>query len=359
LTFFGTSYDHQRHNRKISELWGRNTFIWVRQGFVLPHFGTVYDSQWSYLIFSFFRRFILWYVPNTPCYSSVEGLLAGTPRPEWLDGNGPFEGRYESRYYPLIGAKPAPAVHVGSSIREAVSRKIKNGSGSDLPLRCALYLRRRGLEQAGDTSSVNRIMPDLAAHMPAIRLLNSAGYQVLLTGDVTASTDVIRELDGGLVDYLTANVEKDVFQLFAGTEVDMHIGTLSGGSSYVYATEIPALMLNGFAPGDGLPRTTVYYKWLFRDDGSMPALSELLGGAFYDHQLHGCRLVENSPEEIVEAVGDFVRNLSRPRPYGVDPIELGIDAPWLRAANARLSPPWLKKYNQSAESGARQYAGGR
>jgi hypothetical protein len=108
-------------------------------------------------------------------------------------------------------------------------------------------------------------------------------------------------------------------------------------------------MLNAFAPGDALPRTTVSYKWLYHPDGTLAELDVLLGGLFYDHQLHGHKLVDNSAEEMAEIVGDFLLHRSD-SPYGVDPKELGIYAPWIKAANARISPCWLRNFHLRAQA---------
>ena len=345
LTFFGTTFDPGRHNALIGNLWGRNSFVWVRQGLTLQRYGSIYSSTWSILLFRLLKKFLAWFVPATPCYFSVEELFAATPRPQWLAADSPFETRYESRYYTLIEVQPAPSIHLQPAACKSVEQAINGKFGSHFPKRCALYLRHRGLHQMRDVSSLNRVVPDLDTHLPAIRILNSAGYRVLLTGDVAAPAELREVREGGLVDAPSAGVDRDTFRMFAGLEVDLHIGCLSGGSAFLYTADIPALMINAFAPGDGLPRTTVYYKWLVRQDGSPLSLNELLGGMFFDHQLHGCDLIENSTEEITEAVDDFIRNLASPRPYGINPADLGVDAPWLRAANARLSPVWLKHYN--------------
>jgi hypothetical protein len=347
LTFFGTCHEGWRHNRLISDLWGRRAFVWVRQGFILPRLGAAYDSEWSFRLFRALQRFLAWYVPDTVCYFAVDDLVAATQRPHWLSPDHLFNQRYESRYYPLIEARPASALHIGASLRSRISLALKDRFGSDFPHRCAFYIRDRGRLDGADTSSVNRISPELDAYVASIQVLNSAGYQVLLTGDVFVSAGMIAQMAGGLVDWRAAGLHQDAFRLFAGTEVDLHIGSLAGGSAYVFVTDIPALMLNAFAPGDALPLTTVSYKWLFREDAGPVGLEQLLGGMFYDHQLHGCRLVDNSPHEMAETVADFIAHLGE-RPYGIDPASLGIDAPWIRAANARLSPVWLDNYRRAA-----------
>src|SRR5262249_19621696 len=157
-------------------------------------------------------------------------------------------------------------------INGTVSSSIRNRFGSDFRHRCAFYIRGRGLANEADSSSLNRLSPTLDAHIPAIRRLNHAGYQVLLTGDLLPPLELVDELAGGLVDWRVAHVNRDAFSLFAGTEVDIHIGSLSGGSSFLFAADIPGLMLNAFAPGDALPRTTVSYKWLSQPDGVLVAL---------------------------------------------------------------------------------------
>jgi putative glycosyltransferase (TIGR04372 family) len=276
-------------------------------------------------------------------------MIAATPRPAWLSPRSNFNGRYESRYYPLIAASPAPPLHVGSEMRGVVSRALTNRFGTEFGRRCAFYVRYLKEFNDGDTSSLNRLSAPLEAYLPAVRVLNRRGFQVLLTGDALAPPGWADEMPGAVVDWRSAGVDPNAFRLFAGTEVDIHIGMQSGGSAFVCITDIPALMLNGFPPGDALPRTTVSYKWLYGEDGAVVGLDRLLSGTFYDHQLHGCRLVENSPEEMAETVEDFIAHCGE-RPYGVDPAELGIEAPWIRAANARLSPVWLRQHSDRLQA---------
>ncbi len=356
LIVFAAIPGDNRHNFQIPKLWKPDWFIWTRKGILLPLVGSVHDPVWLDKLYRVIWKFLRWYRPNIPCYSSVDDLVAATPRPVWLPEDSPFNIRYEKAYYPLLEARPAPALHVSENVRLRVAAGLANHFGSDFPKRCSFYVRALATPQFSDTSSVNRLSAPLKTYVPAINILNKAGYLVLLTGDIPAQMSINAEIPGGIVDWRSAGVDREAFGLFAGTEVDLHIGSLSGGSAFTFVTEIPSLMLNAFAPGDGLPRSTVYYKWLIKDDGSMPTLEQLLGGMFYDHQLHGCRLVDNNPEEMAEVVDDFIRNYSnQPGPYGIDPIDLGIDAPWLRAANARLSPLWLERYRQLSGSIASRF----
>jgi hypothetical protein len=347
LTLFAVNMNDGRHNPLISELWGRDRFVWVRKGITLPKLGSVYDAQWVTALFRATQRLLRWLLPKTPCYCSYDELIAATPSPAWLDPNDGFNQRYESRYYPLMQARPARALRVGASRRREVTQALKARFGSDFSGRCTLYIRYLTEPNETDRSSANRLSAPLDDYVPAIRVLNRRGFQVLLTGDALAPPDLMDKMNGGLVDWRALGVDPHVFRLFAGTEVDLHIGSLSGGSAYVFVTDIPALMLNAFAPGDALPRTTVSYKWLYGQGDQLVSLEPLLGGMFFDHQLHGCRLIDNSPGEMAEIVADFLAH-SDERPYGVDPTALGIGAPWIRAANARLSPAWLANYRRRA-----------
>jgi hypothetical protein len=347
LTLFGTSFDPDRHNRLITELWGDDVFIWIRQGIMVSHFGAIYDPVLSGAIFRFLKRFLHWYVPNAPCYLSADDLVRATPQPKWLKAESQFNQRYESRYYPLIDAVPLPTLHVSQRIYSVTSKALRDRFGSSYPHRCTLYIRQRGSAVGNDLSSVSRTVPSLQDHMKAVSVLNEAGYQVLIAGDAVCSESRIAEYAGGLVDWRAAGVARDVFHLFAGAEVDVHIGCLSGGSTYSFVTDIPSLMINAFPPGDAYPKSTVYYKWLFDLNGHIASLNDLLAGKFFDHQLHNFQLINNNADEMADAVSDFIKHLNE-RPYGIDPARLGIDAPWIRAANGRLSPIWLRDYHQRA-----------
>src|SRR6202012_6162956 len=116
------------------------------------------------------------------------------------------------------------------------------------------------------------------------------------------SPDLIETFKGGLVDWRSAGIDRDIFMLFAGLEVDAHIGNLSGGSAFLYVTDIPGLMLNAWAMGDALPRTTVHYKDLRDRDGTLGPLSRLFTEFFYDLECKGYRRVDAAPAELAEAV---------------------------------------------------------
>lgn len=349
LVFFAAIHDGTRHNPLVASLWGEEWFIWTRKGIALPVLGAIYDPRFLDGLYRGAQRFLKWYVPATPTYFSVEDLETASPQPAWLAPDSAFNSRYERRYYPARHAQPAPPLRVGEPVRSLVLQRLRDRFGSDFPRRCSFYLRYQATGNDTDTSSLNRLSAPLDAYLPAIGILNRAGYQVLLTGDVVVPPRIVAACEGGLVDARAAGVDRDRFSLFAGTEVDLHIGSLSGGSAFVMVTDIPALMLNAFAPGDALPRTTVHYKWLYENNGTVASLADLLGGRFYDHQLHGCDLVDNTAEEMAEAVADFIAHLDK-RPYGIDPAEIGIKADWIRAADARLSPVWLRRYRERSQA---------
>ncbi len=168
-----------------------------------------------------------------------------------------------------------------------------------------------------------------------------------------STPDMIRRFQGGVVDWHSTGLDKDVFMLFAGLEVDVHIGNLSGGSAFLYISDIPGLMLNSWAVGDALPRTTVHYKRVSDRAGNPVPPARLFTEFFFDFECADLVVEDATPEEMADAVRDFIEHCDAQQPYGVDPAEIGIDAPWFRAANARLSPVWLARFGLGARrSGA-------
>ena len=347
LIFFGTYPRH--HNLLVGALWKPLMFVWVWIGFRLPGGIDVVDVAWSYRIFAVFDRIVRKFAPKKICYFGLEGLMSATPRPHWLAAGSFFDMRHESRYYTTINTRPAQPIHVSKAVRRRVERQLADRFGTVYPRRCALYIRHRGAADGEDLSSFTRLSAPFEAYLPAVKVLNDAGYQVLVTGDTRVPMKTAADMKGGVVDWRSSGVEPDDFLIYAGTEADIHIGNLSGGSAYLYVTDIPGLMLNAFPFGDSLPKTTVHYKRLYETNGSLVAPDQLFTKFFFDHDCSGYRLEDASPDELAEVVRDFIEHCHDQRPYGVDPSQIGLDAPWFRAADARLSPVWLANFDHLAQ----------
>jgi hypothetical protein len=354
ITLFATF--PRGHNRLIADLWGKDALVWVQTGMGLPGGMAVTDVAWTLRLFRALHRIIRTLAPRKTCYFGHEALSAATrPALGAIQGS-LFDGRYEGRYYTLMQERPAPALHLEPAFRGMVERRLRERFGSGFQRRCAFYIRYPA--ETVDPTSASRRSPQIAAFVPSFRVLNAAGYQVLITGDAELSPELIAEFDGGLVDWRSSGLDKEIFLLYAGLEVDVHIGNLSGGSAFLYVTDMPGLMLNAWSIGDALPRTTVHYKRVSDRNGRPIAPARLFTDFFFDFECKGCVVEEATPEDMAAAVRDFIEHCETQRPYGVDPAEIGIAAPWFQSANARLSPVWLARFDLGARRRDAVAAGG-
>lgn len=345
LTVFGTIPG--RHNPVIADLWGRDRFLWIPTGMVVPRLGALADTPWAIEVFRRVHALFTRLFPGKTCHFSIYTLMDATPKPNWLEPGCYYEGRYESRYYHLIANEPAPALHLPAPIVATVIARLEERFSTTSRRRCAFYIRHKGLVVEEDLSSALRRSSSLDDHLPAIDVLVAAGYQVLLTGDVTAPPELVAAYGGAVVDWRASGTDRDTYMVFAGTEADIHIGNLSGGSAFLWVTDMPGLMLNAFPPGNAIPNATLHYKSVHGPDGRPVPLETQLSGLFSDIDTHGYVVETCSPQEMADVVSDFVAHCHAHRPYGVDPADLGIDAPWIKGANARLSPIWLNSLTEA------------
>ena len=207
---------------------------------------------------------------------------------------------------------------------------------------CCLYLR---FEERDATNTKLRNSSSLANHLPAIRLLNEAGYQVLLTGDFKIDAAIRHDRDGALVDSQSLGLEKDIYLLFAASEADVFIGNHGGGVVLAMINEIPSLFLDCFPYSIGRKNSWVYPK-AARDKEGRPLPGRLLITDFvYDLTASFGTLLNNTEEEITDAVACFVEdvtNLDNPDPYA-DIAALIPQDTQFHITGARLSPAWVRR----------------
>ncbi|MCH7553982.1 MAG: TIGR04372 family glycosyltransferase, partial [Chloroflexi bacterium] len=195
----------------------------------------------------------------------------------------------------------------------------------------------------------NRTGSPLDHYLPAVRYLNSAGYQVLLTGDATINASEFETFRGGLVDARHAGVDNGIFSLFAGFEVDIFIGEAGGGSWLPLLKNVPSLMLNAFPYLFGLPNSWIYYKTARDSSGRLVHYADLWNERAYDYELAGLTIEENTAEQILEAVTEFVLAVAQ----GNSPEPTALSRPpdniWMaHAANCAVSPAFARLFESSA-----------
>lgn len=352
LIFYGTTYEKARHNPLVSNLWCPNHFIWVRQGLTFSGGQTVYyNPAYIHLSFTLAATFLRLLFPAKHIVLHVPDLVHRSPLPENLDQESEGVRRlftedlpesYEGPLYYTFATRPAPPIHVPSALKEHVEKQLQIQSDHIFTRRCNLFLRNR---PHSDESSSNRQSGRLESYRGSIQELIKRDYQVLLTGDFDVSDDMINAFPGSIVDAKALGLDWESFSLYAGFEVDIHIGCFSGGSAAADINAIPNLMLNAFPPDHSLQRSVNHPKWVYRTDGKLMDLSSMLRGDFRNCYARGNRIEENSATEITTATIEFLENYSNPD-YGIDPRSLGIDAPYFQICRGKLSPAWLRAYIQ-------------
>jgi hypothetical protein len=343
LTIFGRWPGRQ--NAVAAELWGRERFLWTWSAIWLPRLGVIADSRWCDTLFYLAQRQLKRLWPKKRYFHAVASLVKATPRPSWIEPGSKYDSHYESRLGALRLDRPAPALHLGERRTKTVESALTRSVGNGHRRRCNLYLRSK----AGDVTNALRCSQPLNAYLPLIRYLVDLEYLVMITGDVEIKGTIL-EGASNVVDWRRAGVSKDLFHVFCGTETDLHIGNLSGGSAYTYVSDIQSVMIDAMAIGDAYPKATVQYKRLLRPDGSLIPLSTMFKDYSLDFECLGCQVVDTSPLEMLEVVKDVVENGLGQIPYGVRPESLGFCAPILKSADARLSPVWVRGFAQAGDS---------
>jgi putative glycosyltransferase (TIGR04372 family) len=260
-------------------------------------------------------------------------------------------------YVDLQKHRPAPPLRLPVEIRNDFKRKFHEAwhtSGyKERPKPCCLYLRyekphRRisRLKNGGELSSV----------LPAIRLLNAAGYQVALTGDREMTPEIRREFGGRLIDDVTINSDRNIYQLYAASEADFFIGNNGGGVTLPTTNEIPCLFLDWHPVIDGFSRSWLYFKSAIYKDGSPVPYDRFLEEHALDFSCSFGTLSHMTEEEITEAVEFFLQDLKKmdaPDPHA--DVAALIPHGSFRRSGARISPAWV--HRNVPEQGAPLRAG--
>jgi hypothetical protein len=328
----------QRHNPLIAELWGRDRFLWVWSAIWLPRLGVVADFVWCETLFDYVETQLKRVFPKKRILN-LWMLMWATPRPPWVEPGSKYDVNRECRLYALRARFPAPALHLGANRIRVVEGALRNVVGTGYRRRCNLYLRSR----QGDISLEARCAQPIAAYEPLIRYLLDQEFLILVTGDVEigAATFAAEPL---VVDWRRLGISKHLFNVFAGTETDLHIGNLSGGSAYTFVTDIQTVLIDALSFGDAYPKATIQYKRLLRADGSLVPMATLFDKYALDYECRDCRFVEATAQEMLDVVKDVVENGLGIVPYGIRPETLGLYAPILKSADARLSPVWVSGF---------------
>jgi len=248
-------------------------------------------------------------------------------------------------YFKLRERIIAPPIRLPEAQREKVKRNLYRNDRSDGHLRvCCLYLRQKG---AGleDVTTSSRTGSPLEEFLPAIRLLNKAGYKVFVVGDVDLDKEVYTEFKGMLADARSSNVDKRIFDLFAATEADVFVGEPGGGSFVPGINAIPCLLINAFPYFFAMPNSWICYKKLWDPKGQLVHYSRLFDEYAYDYSPSGMRIEPNNAEEIYQAVSEFIDDLNIGQEISDGTVERTLpDHVWAKHLNARISGAWIRLF---------------
>jgi putative glycosyltransferase (TIGR04372 family) len=178
-----------------------------------------------------------------------------------------------------------------------------------------------------------------------VRLLNLAGYQVLLTGDFAIGAAVRRDFGSGFVDARSLGVARDLYLLFAASEADIFIGNHGGGEVVARINDIPSLYLDWFPYSHGRKNAWVYFKSACDGEGRIYSGRRLITEFVYDTKASFGTLLNNTEEEITEAVASFIEDvthLDRPDPYANVAALIPRDTQFF-LTGARISPAWVRR----------------
>jgi putative glycosyltransferase (TIGR04372 family) len=207
---------------------------------------------------------------------------------------------------------------------------------------CCLYLR---YEERDSRYIMLRNSSSLENHLLAIRHLNNAGYQVLLTGDFKIKDATKTEFKGGVANAEVIGVDHDLFQLFAASEADIFIGNHGGGDMISVSNGTPGLYIDWFPYSHGRKNAWFYYKSARDKNGEMISGKRLITDFIYDSTASFGTLLNNTQEEITDAVVCFIEDVKKrgaPDPCADVAALIPKDTNF-HAIGARLSPAWVRR----------------
>ena len=127
---------------------------------------------------------------------------------------------------------PSSPIRFPEPIRGDIAKRLLKAweqfDGTSPPKICCFYIRNEKRESWAQLRNGS----DLQSHLPAVKLLNKAGYQVLLTGDCNLDQKTKQDFRGGLVNAAAIGIGNDLYQSFAATKADIFIGNNGGGEAF-------------------------------------------------------------------------------------------------------------------------------
>lgn len=209
------------------------------------------------------------------------------------------------------------------AVAEKILNEIKQISKNKKFKICSFYIR-------GDRNSVysetkNRNGGASETYKFAIDLLLDKNYVVCLTGcgDFAYLKNKYKNTKNVIFDDFS-KIPENLVNLYFLTEVDFIIANTGGALFAGISKNIPILVVNSFPLNVGLLNCIHFYKKIIDKNGvelNIRNISKKNLKNIYSNQTF--KVINNSREEIYNAVEDFEKNYSN-RNYGVDPKKMGL-----------------------------------
>ena len=166
-----------------------------------------------------------------------------------------------------------------------------------------LTFRRKGKGLEAHTAIRDAGPPE--SYAPAVRWLTENGFHVVLWGDDSAELTAI----DGVHTLERARLPRDELNLFVFAEAALFVGQQSGAPVLANACGVPCILVDALPHRYGTFRRddVVLFKRLRDRDGRVLSLAEIYRdhpdlAQGYKYEAKGVEIVENTPEEILEAV---------------------------------------------------------
>lgn len=335
-------FERTVHNPLTTRIWPGMDFIfvpiefawWVGGGWKrLPWYNNL-RSEWLYAFMKalFPRKTVLLHSEIFEMTRAHEDAPADDPV-GWYRG-----------YLTLMQNVPGVAPRLPDDLRKAVDDKLSPRLTGKKKF-CCLYLRAKGGAADSDSTSWRRTGSPLRCYWGAIRVLIARGYTVLVVGDRSLDPGTATEFAGKVFDADTVGISHDLFYLYAALESEVAVLECGGGSWLPVYRNTPHLVVNALPFRFASPGGTIYFKSIAGPDGKLLDARHLLTDLCEEYNFSGCSVIDNTEQELAEAVTDFLDHLDD-RPWGVRAATLA-DLPaasWHRIVKSGISPVWAQRH---------------
>lgn len=342
------------HNPLVRLLWPDVSVVFLPCGWKLQWHGRI--REWSASLATRRRlgrwlvRWLAWWT-SAEVFSSVRELYRRVSKQHPVDAAADkWACHWEAGWFALIGQGRVPRARLPQQVRVAIQERIRRYAGTARRL-CCVYLRGKG-QGSLDSTNARRDGAPVAAYVPAIRTLLDHGYVVLVTGDRALPPGAKETLGRRLVCAQWLELDERLFSLFAGTESEVWIGNVGGGAMLPFACGIPMLVVDAFPYGAGLPGW-MHYKTVRDHEGRLIHYSELFGRHGFDCELPGWVVCDNSADEIVAAVQEFLGGLTEPCSQAAQDVLAALpDHVMEKHLKGRFCEAWLRLFEDSGNQRA-------